>query len=331
VLRLSIVIPALGNDAALESGLVSVLEHRPPSSEVIVVFNSDYADPYHLRDELRFVDAAPGAGPLECLAAGYRESRGEIVHFLAAGLEVKSGWAEAALGHFADPAVATVSPLLLAPSAAGERVAAAGWGYQRGGKAYELAANLPAADAAAHAALLVGPTRLAGFFRREALAPLAGLAELGVGDELAFVGLALRLRAAGYQARLAADSLIAAPNGTVPGAERGFRQALRLECLFWRYAGLLGWAGSLAAHCAVLAAELCEAIVRPRLWPTLAGRAVGLTAMLGLRRQNDSLLQPAEEPVAHPIGGAQQFRMDKRHAASSPAPACGTAPSRRSA
>jgi len=312
VLRLSIVIPALGDHAALESGLVSVLEHRPPASEVLVVFNSEYADPYHLRDEIRFIEAPAGAGPLECLAAGSRAARGEIVHVLAAGLEVRPGWAEHALAPLADPAVACVSPLLIDQASPDETVVAGGWGYRRGGRAYPLAAGLPADEVAGLP--LVGPTRLAGFYQRQALAPLAALAGLGIGDELAFVALGLHLQAAGYRASLAPESRIGVPSACLEAAESGFRQGLHQECLFWRSAGLTGWAGSLVAHAALVAAELPSAVVRPRNWAKLAGRAVGLTAMLGLRRRSDLLFEPAEQPL--PIDAEiPERRTDLRHGA----------------
>jgi hypothetical protein len=311
VLRLSIVIPALGDHAALESGLVSVLEHRPPASEVLVVFNSEYADPYHLRDEIRFIDAPAGAGPLECLTIGTRAAQGEIVHFLAAGLEVRPDWAEHALAPFADPAVACVAPLMIDSASPDETVLAGGWGYRPSGRATLVAAGLPAA--AVEDAPLVGPTRLAGFFRPQALAPLATLAGLGVGDELALVALGLHLQAAGYYACLAAESRIGVPSSCLLASESGFRQGLHQECLFWRSAGLTGWASSLAAHAALLIGELTQAVVRPRDWARLAGRLVGMTAMLGLGRRSDLLFEPIEEPL--PLDGEiLKRRTDLRHA-----------------
>jgi hypothetical protein len=142
---------------------------------------------------------------------------------------------------------------------------------------------------------------------------LTGLAGLGVGDELAFVALGLRLQAAGYCASLAADSRIGVPSSCPPGIESDFRRGLHQECLFWRCAGLTGWARSLAAHAALVAGELSQAVVRPRDWARLAGRAVGMTAMLGLGRRNDLLFEPAEEPLPAEAD-VRQRRTDLRHA-----------------
>ena len=54
--RLSCVIPAVGTTQDLETTLVSVLEKRPDDCEIIVVLNESYADPYGLKDEVRFVE-----------------------------------------------------------------------------------------------------------------------------------------------------------------------------------------------------------------------------------------------------------------------------------
>lgn len=314
MLRLSIVIPALGDFAALESGLVSVLEHRPPASEVVVVFNSRYADPYHLSDEIRFVDLPASAGWMECVLAGCRTARGQIVHLLAAGLEVRTGWADEALARFADPRVACVAPLLI-DDRDPDRVVSAGWGYDRGGRPYPIAAGLET-SAARHSTVepvLAGPTRLAGFYRNEVLDEVAELSTPGVGDELAFVALGAKLQAAGHHVVPAEDSRIAVPLGSMPPVPSSFRQALEQECLFWRLAALDGLGGSLARHAVLLAGEAARALAHPRELSRLAGRALGMIAMLGLRRHNDLLVEPTEASVI-PLEGPHR-RVDVPHAA----------------
>lgn len=315
-MRLSIVIPALGPQAALEDGLVSVLEHRPSGSEVLVVFNSEYADPYGLRDELRFIDVAAGSSALDCLAAGARQARGEIVHFLAAGCEVQAGWAEQALAPFASPSVACVAPLLV-ETAAQARTGVVGWSYQRRGRPRLVS----------DASELLGPTRVAGFFRRDVLDSLASLGGLGVGDDLAFVALALRLQAAGYRSAHAELCRIVVPTSAL-AMDFGFRGGLHEECLFWRTAGMSGWAGSLAAHALLVASELPSALVRPRSLARLAGRAVATTAFLGLGRGNDLLANVSSEPLTEATAAC--LRIDSRHESKLPGQAP-TADHRRSA
>ena len=118
--RLSIVIPALGHNDLLESGLVSVLEHRPADSEVLVVLNGPYEDPYNLAEEIRFVQAPAQAELLECLNLGYRSSTGGAIHFLGCGFEVAVGWADGPLARLSDANVGAVVPILMQPGVAAE-------------------------------------------------------------------------------------------------------------------------------------------------------------------------------------------------------------------
>ena len=82
---LSIVIPAIGDTAALEDTLVSVLENRPDDCEVVVPLGCPYDDPWGIRDEVRFVQAPVGSGLVTCTNLGIASSAGSVVHVLAAG------------------------------------------------------------------------------------------------------------------------------------------------------------------------------------------------------------------------------------------------------
>ena len=64
--RLSIVIPTPGDTAAMEETLVSVLEHRPDDCEIVVALGCDYADPWNIREEVRFVQAPAGSSLVAC-------------------------------------------------------------------------------------------------------------------------------------------------------------------------------------------------------------------------------------------------------------------------
>ena len=55
--RLSIIVPLMGDLKRFEDTLVSVLENQPEQSEVVVVLNGPYDDPYDLRSEVKFVEA----------------------------------------------------------------------------------------------------------------------------------------------------------------------------------------------------------------------------------------------------------------------------------
>ena len=68
--RLSVVVPAT-DVTGLEETLISVLEHRPDNSEIVVALGSPYDDPWNIREEVigqlaglrargtRFVTAIP--------------------------------------------------------------------------------------------------------------------------------------------------------------------------------------------------------------------------------------------------------------------------------
>ncbi len=97
--RLSIIIPTLGDWESLETTLVSVLQNRPPLSEVIVVLNRTYDDPYDLEGEVRFVEV-PGrtpskhrrAGLVELVNTGLAAADSELLHVLSCGMTVGDGW-----------------------------------------------------------------------------------------------------------------------------------------------------------------------------------------------------------------------------------------------
>ena len=112
VARLSCIIPCTGNTEALERTLVSVLERRPDECEVLVVLTAPYDDPYKLEGEIQFVQAPAEAGLIGCLNLGIAAAKAPVVHLLASGLEVDTGWIERALAHFEDPRVAAVAPAI---------------------------------------------------------------------------------------------------------------------------------------------------------------------------------------------------------------------------
>ena len=83
--RLSIVVPAPSDTAALEETLVSVLENRPDDCEIVVGLGCEYDDPWNIREEVRFVQAPPGTSLVACINLGVAASTGRVVHVLAAG------------------------------------------------------------------------------------------------------------------------------------------------------------------------------------------------------------------------------------------------------
>jgi len=295
VVRLSIIIPALNQIEELESTLVAVLANRPPHSEVIVVLSAPYADPYALADEVRFVEARQGAGWAESVNAGLVAAHATIAHVLSPGAQVSEGWTAAVLRHFDDPRVAAVTPLVL-DAADPTRVLAAGVVYRASGQRGLAGAGLSASVIAEAPAPAIGPTHWAGFYRRTAVERVGGLA-VAVGDQLADVDLAFRLKYTGYRAVSEPLCQVRAPRKP-QAAVRRFRQALEAERFFWRRQVVVGGVGSLVRHGALWTLETVRGIVRGAAPATVLGRICGLLEIFGHRRHGQRLRMARSVVVA---------------------------------
>ena len=265
---LSIIIPALGPTDLLESTLVSVLENRPRSCEILVVLGCEYDDPYQLKGEVQFISAEPGSGLVECLNLGIQASQAPIVHVLASGVEATEGWTDAALSHFTDRRIGAVAPLVV-DWLDSRKTVAAGLAYAPGG-----ARKVLKTPKSRTPSTMLGPTAMAGFYRKSALA-LAGGFESGAGDSMADVDLALRLRHLEFGAVLESKCRVQAASEHMP-RESALRQALAAERVFWRNLMLVGWKSALAMHPIVVAGECARHIYRPSGLARLFGRFIGL-------------------------------------------------------
>jgi hypothetical protein len=246
VTRLSIVIPCLGPCEQFEETLASVLQHRPDRSEVIVAHCRQYSDPYQLRGEVTFSHVESNS-LVDLINDAIQDARGDVIHLLAAGTEVRDGWTHSALRHFADPRIAAVAPLVLKLASPG-RIETMGVSYHRGGERVSVGHGLPIPDFHALQDEVLGPSLLAGFFSRDSLLALGGLCR-EVGDELADVDLALALRDLGCRFVLEPKSQV---SYTSINSGRSFLGAisrgLAAETLFWRHCGREGRIASLLAH-----------------------------------------------------------------------------------
>lgn len=262
--RLSIVIAAWGSRAELEATLVSVLENRPEACEVIVALNEPYADPYDLRDEVRFLELPAKTGLVDAWNETLTLCRGPFVHFLACGATVDRDWVTHALSAFEDRRVAAVVPTIVQGTDQGQ-AAVSGWRFSRGGACRPLA--LPAAEA--REAVWEGATLVAAFYRRAALRSLGPVFDASLGADIASLDLCLRLAQAGHQVSLQPNSRVA--------TDRALREppARPTERLFWRYAACRGWLGSAIAHAALVTGEFCRTLPRPRALTVAIGRIVG--------------------------------------------------------
>jgi GT2 family glycosyltransferase len=285
--KLSIILPVLGRFEALEQSLVSVLENRPESCEVIVVLNEPYDDPYRLEGEVRFVMAPRGAGWVECANLGLRQSLSPYVHLLDCGTVVSEGWTVPALRHFEDPRVAAVAALVIS-GADPRHVSSAGVEYRPSGRRVlvDRGQPLPAEQAARP---VLGACHAAAFYRKASLELLAGF-DPTVGDALADVDLALRLRHAGFRAVCEPRSQVV--ERALPATpDAAFRRARASERLFWRAAPVAGLSSAMAVHLAIVAGELLVGLPTLKTIPTALGRLAAWFEMGNFRRHHAALEQ----------------------------------------
>lgn len=268
--RLSIVIPALGAWEQLEATLVAVLANRPADAEIVVALHDGYDDPYALEGEVRFVRLPPNATLVDAWNEAFAVCQAPVVHLLACGAVVSENWCDAALRDFDDPRVAAVAPLVTSTDE--QFILTAGWHYSMGGVASHFAAGESATSLAEPDDRWIGPHGAAAFYRRSALAPAAF--DVSLGDVLAPVDLALRLRAAGYQSMVEPRCRVALAG--LPGGSRF--SALQAEQLFWRHAACDGWWQPAIAHVGAVAIEFGRALPHPGCLWQLAQRFAGLVS-----------------------------------------------------
>ncbi len=309
--RLAIVISAVSGVESLETTLVSVLENRPPGSEVIVVANFAYDDPYDLAGEVQIMAAPVRTDFVGCANLGIGATQAPLVHVLAAGCTVTDGWADAAVKHFDDPRVAAVAPLVL-DAARRNRVLAAGMVYGAGGVRRQSKPGLQRAEAAG-ARQVFGACGFASFFRKSALAAVGGCTSQ-VGPTMADVELACSLRRAGYRAICEPASHVYSPRTPLP-REAAFGQGFCAERIFWRNAGSMGWKKSLALHPWVVAVDTLAHLMNPAVVLRLAGRLWACCQIGEYVRHYHELthnMEPADVVPIEPAAG--RLRVDGSHA-----------------
>jgi hypothetical protein len=304
--ELAIVVAAPDDVAALEETLVSVLEHRPAGAEVVAALGCDYADPWNIRDEVRFVDAPRGAGLAACIQAGVAAARSRVIHVLAAGWRATAGWTEKPLAHFARGDVAAVVPMVVA-DADRERIVAAGIRTTRGGRRVVNGRGMPLDSVAGNrVARPTAPVLEAGFWSADLLASGGGF-PTACGDACADADMAAVIACAGGAVVLEPGSLV------IGGAERvrpdGFTAGLQAEKLFWRSLAAGPVAPAVVAHAweilrhAVVAAPLGTV-------PMLAGRLWGLMQFGGHLTRSRELAALREQATE---AATTTLRIDDAH------------------
>jgi len=294
VSRLSIVIPCLGGAAEFDATLVSVLQNRPASSEVLVVHTEPYDDPYSLAGEVRFIESE-ASSLVELLNKAIEEASGDLLHIVSCGLEATEGWTARAVAHFNDPDVAAVSPIVLGPDR--QTLIAAGVRWSLGGARRLVKDRRVISPGSGRLrATIHGPTLGAAFYRRDVLAALGGFdAACGAGH--ADIAIALAIQSlAGLHVCEPQSQLVQTSEQAVV-RDNGFQTGRAAERLFWRYAAKRGLLTSLAIHPWTIAADL---VARPNSLSAVAsllGRAVA-TLELGAVQLHQDQVAAAEQRLA---------------------------------
>lgn len=299
MVRLSIIIPAVGTQQQLEDTLVSVLSHRPRGCEVIVVYPGRYDDPYELAEEVRFLEVTWQPSPVRFANLGLQASRAPLVHFLSPGIEAVEGWTDAPMRRFKqEPSIAAISPLIV--SARNPlKIVAAGVAYRMGGGRRLLGRGKSIDPVRPFEFQVDGPTLSAGFFRKSALVRAGGF-DLSVGEGLADVDLAMALRGINCRSVLEPDCRLATTLDLEDVPASGLRQGLFAERLFWRHASQVGWFRALCLHALETGADGLGTLVRPSRAARMAGRLVGMWEAALRRPLQNALSQDGElgPPVA---------------------------------
>jgi len=308
VVRLSIVILHLDTPEFLEKTLLSVLPDRGAEDEVLVVRARPYADPYHLAEEVRFLET-PGAGWAEAANEGLRAAQAPLVHLLQSGVESPPAGFEQALGHFADPRIAAVSPRIL-DAQSPQRSVGAGWTLTDGGRIRQVhiwtpkqkhVSDGPSSDSVANTCpdtlSIPAPDPSSVIFRKE-LALAWGGFHKGWTPRGAWLEMGLAMTAAGFRLVVEPGWTAQIPRNFPPGHSAG-QLARDAERLFWQWTPRPISLGRLIRHGAAVVGEWLASGPTPSALARIVGRAAGLLQGIRMepgRSRASRLFRPFRKP-----------------------------------
>lgn len=277
---LTIVIPSHQRVDLLRRCLASVHRHAPSGTEILVV---DDASPHHVVTRAAHEFAGVQVLRFErrggfCAAvnAGIRSASHPIVELLNDDTEVTAGWTEAPLGHFDNPRIAAVAPLVLR-GIPGEQIASidsAGDRYFLGGIAGKRGHGQPLSPRYLQGGDVFGASASSAFYRRQALLDVGAFPE-EFGAYFEDVDVAFRLHWAGHRIVYEPASQVwhrgSASHGR-PTRRLLEQQSRNEERVFWRNLPLPDLLRALPWHAAVLAAKGVRRWRHGELLPFVLGR-----------------------------------------------------------
>ncbi|MBM4001321.1 MAG: hypothetical protein FJ297_17600 [Planctomycetes bacterium] len=286
--RLSIVIPWWDEHPALEDTLVSVLQHRPRHSEILVAHNRPYHDPWQLTGEVIFLPCGADS-ELDLIHGGIDASRAPLVHVLRCGMEATEGWTDAPVSRLeSDTNLAGIAPLIVGRGAT-PRIAAGLDPNWRGGRRRLVRAAGPDGSVDRQP---IGPTLAAGFYRRESLVR-AGRFSAEFGVSWADLDLALTFRSMGLASAVEPASRVLGDAG--PDESRGFSDGRRGARFVGKHERRCGTGVWITHVLAVIAGY-----ARRPTWTVpfdMAGRCIGFAESVRGTRHRGASAEPEPEPV----------------------------------
>ncbi len=308
--RLAIVISAVGSTESLEGTLLSVLENRPADCEIVVALKRPYADPYELKDEVRFVAPRRRDATTRAINEALATTQAPFVHVLASGCLVSEGWADAGLSRFEDRRVGAVVPWVF-DAVESKRLFAVGIGYRMRGQRYLIGSGVDA-DRFELPASVIGPALFAAFYRKAALDIVGGFSR-ALGPRQADVDVALAFKQAGLTIAVEPRSQLFA-TAVVDPTEGAFRDALADERLFWRNLAGGSTAREVLAHLGLVSWDVLRRLPQPQALARCLGRSWAAVD-LGNSARHRRLLSELAARAIPPTRSHEHMRIDDSHGA----------------
>jgi len=220
--RLSIIVPHLHDDSALELTLLSILENRERDFEILIAHDGQYHDPYALdQDEAILIESESGASFTEQLNLAVASACSPTVQVLLPGCVVKEHWCDEALYLMKDKTVSAVCLPVADVSTNEVYLGLAG-------------DSLPHRRVTGSSHNVVGPLLCGGMFRKGILKNICGWLE-PCQREIAEVDFALMVSALDMRTEIAQQVTIRAPKRVAAGQEAGYeigRACGQLACAY---------------------------------------------------------------------------------------------------
>ncbi len=255
---LSIVVPRLGTHGIFEATLASILRHRMPHHQVVVIQSDLQADTYGLEDEIDFVEVAGRPGWAKYFNLIESSVKHEAVNLIRPGIEVTQHWFAQAIRHLQSERVGAVA-CSLATAQHRDEIISCGL--------ISNSSMIPG-HATDWRQKPLGPCGWAGFYRRDVLKAIGPL-DVTLSDEFAALDLALSIRGLGLACEVVHDRVLSIADAErlkLPVRQQTGRDAQRMvQRHVPRNEQRIG--SALATF-----ADLARGFWKPSRWTQVAGR-----------------------------------------------------------